>query len=171
MIRRTLIATAPLVMAAIVGINAVAQTTHSATNLDPEFVNKLLKRVEDLEQKAKRVDELESELKNLKSTPTAAPAEVEIPVVRDIYPKIQFNLLGDVDYHVSSDRKDKNTFAQGDIDPVVTAKLSERAGVLGDFVIAANHGGFGFEVERFLLQYSLSDYFNIEAGRYHTAIG
>ena len=142
----------------------------AATPVDQATLQKLLDRIDQLEQKAKRVDVLEAELSSLKSGAVAAEPP-PAAVMRDTFPKVQFNLLGDVTYHLSSDHSDKNTFGEGDIDPIVTAKFSENAGMLGDFVIAANHDGFGFEVERVLLQYTVNDYFNIEAGRYHTAIG
>ena len=147
---------------------SVPAQTPTTNALDPEAVQKLMQRLDDLEQKAKRVDDLEAQVKSLKSGAPAAPEE---PVIRESWPKVTFNLLGDVDYHVSGDKSDKNTFAQGDIDPVVTAKLSEKAGVLGDFVIAADQEGFAFEVERLLLQYNVNDYLHIEAGRFHTMIG
>src|SRR5882724_9748460 len=114
--RKPLLAAAALALSAYLGglLPAGAQSTGATNSLDPEFVKKLLQRV----------DDLESQVKSLKSAVPAAPAQPETPVIREIYPKIQFNLLGDVDYHVSSVRKDKNTFAQGDVDPIVTAKLT-----------------------------------------------
>lgn len=147
-----------------------AQAAAGANNVDPEIVTKLLQRVEDLERKASRVDELEAQLNSLKAKGTSA-SEPEPTVVRETYPKIQFNVLGDVDFHVSNKHDDKNTFILGDFDPVINAKISEKAGVLADFVVASDVDGFAFEVERLLLQYSFNDYFNIEAGRFHTAIG
>lgn len=159
-------------LAASLSVPLITSAQSNGSNeLSPEFVTKLLQRMDQLEQKAKRVDELEAEVKSLHAGTPAVAAEPEAPVIRETWPKINFNLLGDVTYHVSSDKNDKNTFGEGDIDPIVTAKLSEKAGVLGDFVIAANHNGFGFEVERFLLQYHVSDYFNVEAGRFHSMIG
>jgi len=150
-------------------VNVGAQAAAGTNYMDPAAMSQLLQRMDQLEQKAKRVDALEAEVSNLKSG-AAAPA-VETATVRDAFPKIDFHVLGDFTYHVSDNKSDKNTFGEGDIDPVITAKLSEDAGVLGDFVIAANHEGFSFEVERFLLQYNVNDYLHIEAGRFHTAIG
>ena len=147
------------------------QSTSNPNGVDPALVTKLLQRVEDLERKASRVDALEAQLNALKSNGAPASSEPEPNVVRETYPKIQFNVLGDVDFHVSNQHNDKNTFILGDFDPVINAKLSEKAGVLADFVVASDANGFAFEVERLLLQYSFNDYFNIEAGRFHTAIG
>lgn len=158
-------------LAALVGLPVAASAQAPGTNtVDPEVVKKLLQRVNDLEQKARRVDELESQIKNLKAGTPAAP-EPDATVLREVWPKISFNFLGDVTYHVSSEHGDHNTFALGDLDPVITAKLSDQAMVLGDFIIAGDQDGFAFEIERVLLSYRFNDYFNIDAGRYHNSIG
>lgn len=128
-----------------------------------------------LEKLMQRIDDLESQVKTLKGSPAApvtatAPAP-EAVTVRDTYPRVQFNILGDITYHVSNGKGDSHTFGLGDVAPLVTAQLSEKASVLGDFVIASDQDGFSFEAERLLLRYNVSDAFNIEAGRFHTSIG
>lgn len=145
-----------------------AQTADPAITSD--VAAQLNARITDLERKASRVDELEAEIKALKANVAAAQTPVT-PDVPDQFPKVQMNILSDVTFHYGSDRDDPNTFANGDVDAVVTAKLSDQASVLGDFVVASNQGSFAFEIERFLLQYHVNDYFNIEAGRFHTSIG
>jgi len=151
-----------------------AQPTNGAGNLDPALVNRLLQRIEQLEQKAERVDELESEIKSLQSSSLAAAPAPQLPAPREKWPQVEFNFFGDVDYHASSDTSVKNSFLLGDFDPVVVAKLSEKAQMLSDFVIASDipsGNGFTFEFERLLLEYDFNDYFHIEAGRFHTVIG
>ena len=151
-----------------------AQPTNGAENLDPALVNRLLQRIDQLEQKAKRVDELESEIKSLQSSVPAVTPAPPLPVIHDKWPQVDFNLFGDVDFHASSDKSDKNSFILGNFDPVIVAKLSEKAQVLGDFVIASDipsGNGFTFEFERLLLEYDFNDYFHVEAGRFHTGIG
>jgi hypothetical protein len=50
--------------------------------------------------------------------------------------------------------------------------LSEKFSVLSELILEAGEdNAFTFEVHRLLLKYSLNDYFNFSAGRYHTAIG
>ena len=139
--------------------------------VDPAVLQKLMQRI----------DELEAQVKSLKNAPAPAPvpapaplpvAAAPVPVsVKETFPKVQFNVLGDITYHVSNGKGESHTFALGDVDPIVTAQLSEKGSVLGDFVIASDNAGFAFETERLLLRYSVNDLFNIEAGRFHTAIG
>ena len=140
-----------------------------------------------LQQLLQRVDALEREVKDLRATRTpsgasapavAAPAS-PVPVAvtaapvdtREHYPQLEFHLLGDITLATSTEHGSKSTFALGDLDPVVTAKLSPNANVLGDFVIASDQQGFQFEVERLLAQYKVNDSLAFEVGRYHTMIG
>ena len=154
-------------------LNAGAQTTAGTNTIDPALVNQLLQRIDQLEQKAKQVDTLEAEVKSLKVGAPAAPA-AEAPVIRDVWPKIDFQVQGDVDYHASNEKGDKNTFFLGDLDPLITAKLSEKGQVLADFAITSDNpsgDGFNFDIERLYAEYDVNDYFNVQAGRFNTAIG
>jgi opacity protein-like surface antigen len=148
-----------------------AQTAVGTNTPDPAAINQLLQRMDQLEQKAKRVDELETEVKNLQSAANTAAA-VKAPIIREVWPKVQFNVQGDIDFHAGNDSDVNNTFLLGDLDPLITAKLSEKGGVLGDFTIASDtESGFSFEVERLLAQYDFNDHFKVEAGRFNTDIG
>jgi hypothetical protein len=40
-----------------------------------------------------------------------------------------------------------------------------------DFVVASNHGGFAYEIERLFASYKFNDSFNLDVGRFHTAMG
>ena len=109
-------------------LTAGAQSTPGTNTVDPEFVSKILQRMEVLEQKAKRVDELEAEVKSLQSG--AAVAEPAAPTIRDVWPKVDFQVQGDVDYYYGKGanvQNTHNTFFLGDFDPLITARLSERA--------------------------------------------
>ncbi len=77
---------------------------------------------------------------------------------------------------------DTNSFALGQLNLFVTSDISEKFKFLGEIVFESGPdnfynvpGGrrneFGVDVERYLVQYSYNDYFNLAAGRYHTAIG
>ncbi len=145
----------------------------SGTNqLSPDAINQLVQRVNDLEKKAARVDELESEVQRLKDNGGAGSADA--PVLKEVWPKVQFNVQGDVDYHVSDLKGDKNTFFLGDFDPLLVANLSEKGKVLGDFAVTSDNdfgSGFNFDIERLYAEYDLNDYLNIQAGRFNTDIG
>jgi hypothetical protein len=81
------------------------------------------------------------------------------------------HVLGSIDFEASNEKNEKKQFELGDIDVVVAAHLNERASVVTDLVVASNHGGFGIEVERFVASYKFNDSFNLDVGRFHTAIG
>jgi len=155
-------------------LTAGAQSYTGTNNLDPALVNQLLQRMDQLEQKAKRVDELEAEVKSLKSGAAAPAPAPDAPIIREIWPKVQFTVQGDVDFHVNNGSDVHNSFFLGDFDPIVTAKLSEKASVLGDFAVTSDNDfgdGFNFDIERLFAEYDFNDYFKIQAGRFDTDIG
>ena len=162
-----------IVLPVWVSLSVVTWTVRAdspSPGIDPGVAAKLNERITELERKAKRVDELEAEVKALKAA--AASAEAPSPVTApEVYPKVRMDILTDLTYHVSNREQDFNTFALGDVDAVITAQISEDASVLSDFVVASNHGGFAFEIERLILQYRVNEYLNLQAGRFHTAIG
>jgi hypothetical protein len=157
-------------------LNVSAQTAPGTNNLDPALVNQLLQRIDQLEQKAKQVDTLEAEVKSLKAGTPAAP-EPEAPIIRDVWPKIDLQVQGDVDFYYgkgANTANTHNTFFLGDLDPLITAKLSDKGQVLADFAITSDNpsgDGFNFDIERLYAEYDFNDYFNVQAGRVDTSIG
>ncbi len=96
----------------------------------------------------------------------------EDPDVRNRYPSLQFHGFGDVNFIVTDRSGDHNTFAIGQMDFFVTSRLAEDLNVLTEVVAETTPDNeVKFEVERLLLQYRPREYFNVAAGRYHTAIG
>lgn len=88
------------------------------------------------------------------------------------YPTLQFHGFGDVDYHASSLKPEKNSFALGEFDFFLSSQLSPDLDVMSETVIAADDTNTdSIEIERLLLQWDPSDYFNLDIGRYHTEIG
>ena len=90
--------------------------------------------------------------------------------------------FGDVDFHGTDQHGNTNSFSLGQLNLFVTSDISEKFKFLGEIVFESGPdnfynvpGGrtneFGVDVERYLLQYSYNDYFNLAFGRYHTAIG
>lgn len=64
------------------------------------------------------------------------------------------------------------TFQAGEFDLFITSKLSNTIDFLSEFVVGADATNqFGIDIERYELQYKPNDYFQIAAGRFHTAIG
>ena len=87
-------------------------------------------------------------------------------------PKMQIQGFADVDYSATNEKGKTNTFFLGQLDLFITSRLSEKFSVLSELILDAGpDNAFTFEVHRLLLKYSMNDYFNLSAGRYHSAIG
>jgi outer membrane murein-binding lipoprotein Lpp len=91
------------------------------------------------------------------------------------------NFHGD-NYHPPNAPGDKTAFTLGQLNLFVTSDISDKFKFLGEIVFEAGPdniygvtrgtaNSFGVDVERYLLTYSQNEYFNLSAGRYHTAIG
>jgi hypothetical protein len=85
-------------------------------------------------------------------------------------------------YHPAGFPGDKTAFTLGQLNLFVTSDISDKFKFLSEIVFEAGpdniYGAprgtantFGVDVERYLLTYSRNEYFNLSAGRYHTAIG
>jgi hypothetical protein len=90
--------------------------------------------------------------------------------------------FGDVSFHGDNVHGDTTSFSLGQLNLFVTSDISEKFKFLGEIVFESGPDNFygvpggrrnevGVDVERYLLQYSYNDYFNLAVGRYHTAIG
>ena len=91
------------------------------------------------------------------------------------------NLHGD-NYHPAGLPGDKTAFTLGQLNLFVTSDISDKFKFLSEIVFEAGPDNiygvtrgpenvFGVDVERYLLTFSQNEYFNLSAGRYHTAIG
>jgi hypothetical protein len=175
---------------------AISQQSASVAREDHEIIQQLLKRVQDLEAQLREIKEQRAGT----VVSPAGPAQPAVAVARDKaeapapetahtppgglppgMPEMQIRGFGDVQYHADDRRGNTHSFALGEFNLFITSKLSERISVLAEAVVAAeeNFGPkmitvenqFEIELERFLLQYSASNYLNLSFGRYHTAIG
>lgn len=64
------------------------------------------------------------------------------------------------------------TFQAGEFDLFITSKLSNSIDFLSEVILGADAtNSFSVDIERYMLQYRPNDYFQIAAGRFHTAIG
>lgn len=90
--------------------------------------------------------------------------------------------FGDVDLHGDTQHGDTTSFSLGQLDLFVTSDVSDHYKFLSELVFEAGPDNFygvksgsenifSVDVERYLLQYSYNDYFNLALGRGHTAIG
>lgn len=148
-------------------------------NLGPEAVAKLIKRLDAQDEKIKnqdaRLQSQDMELKDLRtkvSTGTAPAPEAMPALPPPSFPNLQFHGFGDIDYHASDRAGEKNAFTLGELDIFLTSQLAENLSMLSETVFAADdQNNFGLDIERLILQYKPKDWLNIEAGRFHTAIG
>jgi hypothetical protein len=90
--------------------------------------------------------------------------------------------FGDIAFHGSDQAGSNSTFTLGQLNLFVTSDISEKFKFLGEIVFEGGPdniygvtrgeaNSFSVDLERYLLQYSRNDYFNLSVGRYHTAIG
>ena len=134
-----------------------------------ELVERLLKRVEGLEADIKQ---MKAAARPAASSDRSGESSGENADARVSFPEVKFHGFADVRYRATDRPGQKNTFGLGQLDFFVTSRLAEDVSVLNENVVEANdENAFGFEVERLLLQYMPSDYFNVAVGRSHTAVG
>ena len=90
--------------------------------------------------------------------------------------------FGDVTLHGDNRTGDTTSFSLGQLNLFVTSDISDKFKFLSEIVFEGGPDNFygqpegtrnlfTVDVERYLVQYSHNDYFNLTAGRYHTAIG
>lgn len=175
------LAVAPMVWAQ--GQGSLSQDEHEA-------IKRLVQRVEELESQVKQLKAelsktppslvetaavVESEKRedrgevSTEASIPRGPADESLPQGA---PRSQLHWFADVGYRASDAKGTHPAFLLGQVDLFTTSRLAERTSVLAEIVMKANSDNrFVTNLERILLQYSPSDYFNIAAGRYHTAVG
>ncbi len=126
-----------------------------------------------------RFEKDEAELKNLK----AELDEKDTAEQKPKYPNIQFHGFGDIDYAADTRKRglipygvnnygDRNSFFLGELDIFLTSQLADNISILTETALSAgldNH--MGLDIERLYLEYRANNYFNIDVGRFHTALG
>jgi len=146
-------------------------------------------------QLMQRVNALEAELARVKQAPATPASEGEVPpavattpqqrhasrssqspmdTMDDTHglPGMHFQGFSDIGYRASDLHNDHNAFALGQFNLFITSKIGDKFGVLGEMVLESDlQNAYGVELERLLFQYSANDYFHLNAGRYHSAIG
>jgi hypothetical protein len=172
---------------------AAAQQPTSTPGDTNETINRLNKRLEDLETRLKELESKQSNACAQATAPplpptaeaarkgvgdqtvekTAAPEGMEgMPGMPAMLPSMKINGFTDIQYHVDNRKGDKNAFALGQFDLLITSRLSEKLSMLAEVNFEAGENNkFGVDLERMLLQYSPNDYLHLNFGRYHTAIG
>lgn len=171
----------------------LAQT--AADSVDQHSLQVLLQRIDQLESRVRQLEA--ARLASNPSSPPPSPAQGSASPVTE--PEMQnepsepermdvsktllrIRGFGDVTLAGSNDKGRSTTFALGQLNLFLTSDISDNFKFVSEIVFEAgppdifgtqtgppNH--FGADIERYLLQYSYNDYFNLSVGRYHTAIG
>lgn len=172
-----------------------AQQPGDAAVPDKQTLQLLLQRIDQLEA---RVRQLETERQPAAvvspapgSAPTSAPpvnesepqAESAVSERMDVSKTLlRMRGFGDITLHGDNQKGNNTAFSLGQLNLFLSSDISEKFKFLSEIVFeggpddifGAARGEknfFGVDVERFLLQYSHNDYFNLAVGRFHTAIG
>ena len=186
----------PLLLGLVMGAPGVcAQQMTASADANPLTPQSLLQRIDQLEGEVK---ELRAALAKMAAEPVnqvppqtaplpqpeleaqAKPSESEgMDLNRTL---LRIRGYSDVTFHANDHIHDSpqcqaytcfpSSFTLGQVNLFITSDLSERFKFLSEIVFESDeNNNFGVDVERILLQYSQSDFLNISAGRYHTAIG
>lgn len=84
---------------------------------------------------------------------------------------LDFSLFGDINIDSGDRDDDISTFRIGKFDLFVNQDVDERSRVNAEVIFEDTGHGFETDIERFSVTRTVSDSFNIGAGRYHTPIG
>jgi hypothetical protein len=171
-------------------LSLVAQDAADSPATDRETIQILLRRIDQLEARVAKLESgrvpAETPAEGLAESPARAAAQTAPPPeAAQAQPEpseparmdmnktlMSIRGFGDITFHGDNHRGDTTSFTLGQLDLFVTSDVSEKFRFLSEIVFEAGKDNvFGVDVERLLLQYSHNDYFNISAGRYHTAIG
>jgi len=163
-----------------------------------ERVAELEAKVKKMDQLEARVRQLEAEKQptaTAGSAPvpgqtTAAPGkdtepqeEPPVPERMDVSKTLlRMRGFGDINLHGDNRKGDTTSFTLGQLNLFVTSDISERFKFLSEIIFEGGpdniygvtrgqNNTFSVDVERYLVEYSQSDYFKLAAGRWHTAIG
>ena len=163
-----------------------------------ERVAELEAKVKKMDQLEARVRQLEAEKQptaTAGSAPvpgqtTAAPGkdtepqeEPPVPERMDVNKTLlRMRGFGDINLHGDNRKGDTTSFTLGQLNLFVTSDISERFKFLSEIIFEGGpdniygvtrgqNNTFSVDVERYLVEYSQSDYFKLAAGRWHTAIG
>ncbi len=172
-----------LLLAMTPGAEAQSQPASETDQVDAATVRSMLKRITELEAEVKdlKAAKTEQAAGNSAVTKPVQPQDVSPapspditvsnPQILEAQRGMQFRGFGDVDLQGGNSGQ-SNGFQLGIFNLLMTSRLSENVGFLGELVMdVSSTGMFQIEPERVLLAYRPNDYFHASLGRYHTGIG
>ncbi len=175
---------------------ALAQQPSAYADADKQTIQLLIQRVNQLEARVAQLEARQNPSAPRVTADTPASqtvgqarpeAEQQVEPAEPERMDLSKTLLrirgfGDMTLHGDTQHGDTTSFSLGQLNLFVTSDISENFKFLSEIVFEAGTAQqrpaapgvtntFTVDVERYLLQYSPSDYFNLAVGRYHTAIG
>ena len=183
-----------LVAVVIGSAPAMAQTADSeAPGTRDVPVQVLLKRIEELEasqkQMQQKIDQLTGQtMRTTPPQPAPAPAPVVEQVAQSVPDDDHVTTLGPLHLQAFSDfdfgrpwfekpppgglAGTTNSFTVGDFDLFTNTRISDQWNVVGELLVTSDYTNeTSIEIDRLLLTYKASDYFQISFGKYNTDIG
>lgn len=127
----------------------------------------------DEEELRRRLKELEDRIAAITATFPAEAAPNAPPDPESARESLlQFRLYPSVDFRASDFPGERSSFALGQADVFLTARLSGTFSGLAEAVLEADtRNEFTFDLERLLLSWTPVEWFHVSAGRFHTALG
>jgi hypothetical protein len=155
---------------------------------DEIIIQKLLARVEALEREvaalkqtatapshAQQVQPAPSDLAPVTTAPKQDTTVIADPAEPPEASRYAFHGYADAGFVRNEDGLSDKRFELGEVDLFATARISPKLNVLVEAVLETDNqllvASVPVNVERLLLQYRQSDYFNLDIGSYRTAIG
>jgi hypothetical protein len=175
-----------LLLAMVVNSAAVWAQQSNGADADKQTIQMLLQRIDKLESQVARlnaaVQQTPPAAPATGTQPSPAPTETQIEMESEMQPEaaavdfsktlLRIRGFADIDLHGDNRKGNTTSFTLGQLNLFVTSDISEKFKFLSEIVFEAGRdNAFGVDLERYLLLYSHSDYFNLAIGRYHTAIG
>jgi hypothetical protein len=175
-----------LLLAMVVNSAAVWAQQSNGADADKQTIQLLLQRIDKLESQVARLNAAVQQTPPAApasgTPPSPAPSETQPEMESEMQPEaaavdfsktlLRIRGFADIDLHGDNRKGDTTSFTLGQLNLFVTSDISEKFKFLSEIVFEAGRdNAFGVDLERYLLLYSHSDYFNLAIGRYHTAIG
>jgi hypothetical protein len=186
-------------MILLAGLPALAQSDPDAVKQQAAVIDRLLKRIDEMEVSQQRMQAKLDQLSGAQSA-TVAPAAAQ-PAVADspVAPSepspvvaeepdqhthrlgpVEFQGFSDFDYGRAWFEKQPpggiagspNSFNIGDFDLFTNTRISDHWSIVGELLVTSDFTNeFGAELDRLLFTYKANDYFQIAFGKYNTALG
>src|ERR1700751_322806 len=175
-----------LLLAMVVNSPTARAQQSNGADADKQTIQMLLQRIDKLESQVARlnaaVQQTPPAAPAAGTQPSPAPTETQIEMESEMQPEaaavdfsktlLRIRGFADIDLHGDNRKGDTTSFTLGQLNLFVTSDISEKFKFLSEIVFEAgpdniygvqqgNQNVFTVDLERYLLQYSQNDYFNI----------